>query len=46
MLQGTGEKMRHVKLTSVEGIDEEALADFVRQAIVLNETRGDPTRNQ
>lgn len=45
LLQGTGDKMRHVKLTSLEDIHEEALADFVRQAIELNETQGDPTKD-
>jgi hypothetical protein len=44
LLQGTGEKMRHVKLTSVDDLDEEALARLVRQAVELNQTRGDPTR--
>jgi hypothetical protein len=45
VLEGTGDKMRHVKLTSVQDVDEEALADLVRQAVALNATRGDPTRN-
>jgi hypothetical protein len=44
LLQGTGDKMRHVKLTSLDDIDEQALADLVRQAVELNETRGDPTK--
>jgi hypothetical protein len=37
--------MRHLKLTSVDDIDEEVLAGFVRQAVELNRTKGDPTRN-
>jgi hypothetical protein len=45
LLQGSGDKMRHVKLTSVGDIDEEVLADFIRQAVALNKTRGDPTKN-
>ena len=44
LLQGTGNKMRHVKLTSVDDIDGEALSDLVRQAVELNRTRGDPTK--
>ncbi|TEU21948.1 MAG: DUF1801 domain-containing protein, partial [Anaerolineales bacterium] len=44
LLQGSGEKMRHVKLTSVEDIDEEEFASFVRQAVQLNLTKGDPTK--
>jgi hypothetical protein len=44
LLQGTGEKMRHVKLTGVSDVDEEAFAAFVRQAVQLNLAKGDPTR--
>ena len=44
LLQGTGEKMRHVKLTGVDDVDEAALAGFVRQAVQLNLTKGDPTK--
>ena len=44
LLDGTGEKMRHNKLTSSESLDEEALSDFVRQAVELNRTKGDPTK--
>jgi hypothetical protein len=44
LLQGTGEKMRHVKLSSVDDVDAEAFADLVRQAVELNRTKGDPTK--
>ena len=44
LLQGSGEQMRHVKLTGLDDIDEEALAAFVRQAVQLNEDEGDPTK--
>ncbi|MCB0204760.1 MAG: DUF1801 domain-containing protein [Caldilineae bacterium] len=44
LLEGSGDKMRHVKLTGVDGIDEDAFADFVRQAIELNHLKGDPTK--
>jgi hypothetical protein len=44
LLQGTGEKMRHVKLTGIDDVDEAALAGFVRQAVQLNLTKGDPTK--
>jgi hypothetical protein len=44
LLEGTGEQMRHVKLASADGIDREALAAFVRQAVELNRAKGDPTR--
>jgi hypothetical protein len=45
LLQGTGEKMRHVKLTSPKDIDEKVLSDFVRQAVKLNLAKGDPTKS-
>jgi hypothetical protein len=44
LLQGSGSKMRHVKLTSLDNVDESTFADFVRQAIELNRAKGDPTR--
>ena len=44
-LQGSGSKMRHVKLTSLDDVEESTFADFVRQAIELNRTKGDPTRS-
>ena len=43
-LQGTGEKMRHVKLKSMDDVDPEQFAAWVRQAVALNETLGDPTK--
>ena len=44
LLQGTGEKMRHVKLSSVEDIDTDALTSFIRQAVDLNQPKSDPTQ--
>lgn len=44
LLQGSGEKMRHVKLTGVEDIDEETFVAFVKQAVQLNLEKGDPTK--
>jgi len=44
LLQGTGAKMRHVKLTGIEDIDEDAFSDFVKQAVQLNLEKGDPTK--
>jgi hypothetical protein len=35
--------MRHVKLTSLDDINDSAFADFIRQAIELNKVKGDPT---
>ena len=44
LLQGTGEKMRHVKLAGLEDIDDEAFAAYVQQAVALNLEKGDPTK--
>ncbi len=44
LLGGTGDKMRHVKLTGVDGIDKDAFASFVHQAVALNQLNGDPTK--
>lgn len=44
MLQGEGERMRHVKILETHVIDELALAAFVKQAVALNDKKGDPTK--
>ena len=44
LLKGSGSKMRHVKLTSLEDIKESEFADFIRQAVELNKVKGDPTK--
>jgi hypothetical protein len=44
LLQGSGDKMRHVKLSSIGDIDHEAFTEFIHQAINLNLQKGDPTK--
>lgn len=44
LLQGSGEKMRHIKLSRVDDIDEEAFTAFVNQGVRLNIAKGDPTK--
>lgn len=44
LLQGTGDKMRHVKLANMEDIKPEIFSEFVQQAVSLNKTKGDPTK--
>ena len=44
VLEGDGDRMRHVKITSAEHADSLPLEDFVKQAVKLNEKKGDPTR--
>ncbi len=44
LLQGAGERMRHVKITETQVLDEVALSAFVKQAFALNDKKGDPTK--
>lgn len=44
LLEGSGAKMRHLKIHEAQPIPEEALQAFVQQAYQLNLERGDPTR--
>jgi len=46
LLEGDGDKMRHMQLKSVAQINPEIFADFVRQAVKLNLDKGDPTKNK
>lgn len=43
-LEGEGDRMRHVKITSAEQISELPLASYVEQAVALNAKKGDPTQ--
>jgi hypothetical protein len=43
VLEG-GDRMKHVKITSSAALDERRLEAFVREAVALNATRGNPTR--
>ena len=44
LLQGTGDKMRHVKLSGVDEVDSEPFSQYVLQAVELNRAKGDPTK--
>jgi hypothetical protein len=39
-----GERMKHVKISSPEALDEKLLAALLKQAVSLNRTLGDPTK--
>jgi hypothetical protein len=43
VLTGDGERMRHIKITSVEDIPADALRELVKQAVKLNTAKGNPT---
>lgn len=44
LLEGSGAKMRHVKIESIKDIPTAALKNFIKQAIKLNQTKGNPSR--
>jgi hypothetical protein len=44
MLQGEGERMRHVKILETHVIDDAVFGAFVKQAVTLNDKKGDPTK--
>jgi hypothetical protein len=44
ILEGSGEKMRHVRVTSLDDIQEDVFADLVRKAVAMNRSKGDPTK--
>ena len=44
MLQGEGERMRHVKILETHVLDQPLLSALVKQAVVLNDKKGDPTK--
>ncbi len=46
LLGGSGAMMRHVKLSNATDVQQhrDALAALIRQAIAINDTKGDPTR--
>jgi len=44
VLEGEGDRMRHVKITSAEDVRALPLEAFVKEAVRLNEKKGDPTK--
>ncbi len=45
-LEGDGDRMRHLKVTSTEDLKELPIEGFVKQAIALNDDKGDPTKRK
>lgn len=46
LLEGTGDRMKHIKLGSSADIDEAQLTAWVNQAVALNEAKGSPTKRE
>ena len=42
ILEG-GKRMKHVKITGPDGVDAKVLGAFVKQAVELNQKKGNPT---
>lgn len=45
-LEGDGDRMRHLKVTSAEDLEELPIEGFVKQAVALNDDKGDPTKRK
>jgi hypothetical protein len=43
-LEGDGDRMRHLKLTSAADLEEVPIEAFVKEAVALNGSKGDPTK--
>lgn len=46
LLEGEGDRMKHLKFKSLEAIDGAVVADLVQQAVALNAQKGDPTKGK
>ena len=46
LLDGSGTRMRHVKILSPADIRKSQFTAWVREAVRLNETRGDPSKRR
>jgi len=46
LLEGEGEKMRHAKIRAVGDIKKGPITALVKQAVKLNQAKGDPTRRK
>ena len=44
VLQGEGDRMKHIKITAGTPIDRPGLSAFVKEAVSLNAAKGDPTK--
>jgi len=43
LLEGEGDRMRHVKIKSLKDVNKAQYTAWVKQAVKLNESKGDPT---
>ena len=45
-LEGDGDRMRHLKVTSADDLKTLPIEGFVKQAVELNDSKGDPTKRK
>ena len=43
VLEGSGSRMKHLKLGEDDAVDPKRIAAWVKQCVALNKTKGDPT---
>jgi hypothetical protein len=46
VLEGEGDRMKHVKLASMKDIRKPVLQKFIKEALRLNREKGDPTKRK
>ncbi len=46
ILQSSGQKMAHIRITKEGDFQKELFQHWVKEAVHLNETKGDPTKNK
>jgi hypothetical protein len=46
LLTGDGDRMRHVTMRSPEDVQPQYLEELIREAVVLNRAKGDPTKRE
>jgi hypothetical protein len=46
LLEGDGDRMRHIKLTSLADVKKSVIAEFVKLAVKLNREKGNPTKGR
>jgi hypothetical protein len=46
VLEGDGDRMRHIRYVTEDGVDPAVLSPLVSQAVDLNRRLGDPTKNR
>lgn len=45
-LEGEGDRMRHLKVMNADELEELDVESFVKQAVALNDSKGDPTKRK